>query len=189
MSGFSLDAVVKRMDLNRIVKKLGTVQKTLTGNDSILVKFVIREVLDDYRQAIVSAMGVVSSDGGTVTPESFMGLSRSITWEPLAQVTVDKKMTKGWHTEIWAATGAAKDAVKIHSTHTANTHKLFVGLQPSDGAAYKHAWKTEVGEVSTGRGTPRALFTVMNDLFRYNTPIIVEKLQQLIVREAKWGNG
>lgn len=188
MSGFSFDANVVRPDINRIVKKLTAVHKAASPkSNSVIIRFILRQVLEDYVESAVSVMGVVSSDGGTVTPKGMMGVTKSMTWEPLAQKTVDKKFEATGSAEIWAYTGAAKDGVKIHTSTTTNQSKMFAGLQPSDGAAYYHAWRTETGQFAKGRQVARPLFTVLNDIFRYNIPVIVKEINKLLVHEAKWG--
>ena len=184
-----LNAKINSADYQRIVTKLNMIRKaaTPTAGDSVVIKYVLRTVLDDYVESVVSAMGVVPAEGGSVTPKGLLGSTRSIHWEALAQATVAKKESEGWTAEIWAATGKAADAVKIHTQFTKNQAHLFAGLKSSDGAAYSHAWRTELGQFANGRKIARPLFLIINQMFTENSDKIVREINRLIIQESRWG--
>lgn len=146
------------------------------------------DILNDYKETIVSAMGSVDGEsGGSPTSKSFIGKDLNVTWAPLSSLTLSTKEIKGWSLSIWEASGETKEAVKVYET--------FAGIDGSkDQWAFEKALMTEYGG-AVHEGGPsdynkRALFTIANSIFNENKEAIKKAIAQKVVETARqqgWG--
>jgi hypothetical protein len=184
-------------DLNRIAAKLTAWQKRIFAANGEVIEFLVEEVGEDYREAVVSGMGVVSEDGGSVTLKPFLGHpGPTANFQALSDKTRSKKRKqKTWNLNIWMASGATARAVQVHSPKTsARRVEVFSGILGSTHRdELEKALRVEHGfdDPSILESWPaRSLFTVLNAAIRQYRGAIARRLHAIIIEEARmvgWG--
>lgn len=170
-------------DLKRIEDKLKKLQRV--DNQGHKVYQYRMDILENYKNAIVSLMGTVSASGGLVSI-NFLDKTQMTYWESLADSTLALKKAKGgWKLEIWEASGETKRAVKVRR------REGFVGIdRATDSEAFRKAISVEFGGNILEYGAAwaeRGLFTIANNIFIQNKDLIVKAIGKLIVEDIGWG--
>lgn len=179
-------------DLKRIEDKLKKLKDVTTNVNSGLLGNYKVSILLQYQSAIIRAMGSVqvvdygntSSFGSGFRGNVLIDFSplgvRQAHWKNLSPGTIDHKRALGYRMTIWEASGASKNAVKLHKKDS------FVGIDKNtDSEAWLHAWRTETG--AGGQFEKRALFTLANEIFLSNKQRIVEDIRNIILKHVGWG--
>lgn len=193
---------INTADFRRITQKLDNLQTALKAKDGAVLKYLFNYVALGYRDAVLSGIGTVPAndvfDRAPVhkTLKSFMDTSVSVNWNPLAASTILKKKDAGLSMSIWMATGDTADKVvkDVYFKQFPMTSKIFVGIDGSKNkAVFDRAIAAEFGGVSNPGGREfkgRALFTLLNQVFRSQLPQIrvalKEKLREAI-QDVGWG--
>lgn len=194
----SISIKFNEADVKRITGRLQRIGQELTSGRNSVFQWRLL-LLNDYKEAIVAAMGSVNVTGGSAKIEGkgkvSFGSPNSVYWKALAPLTINLKQWSGESLSIWQASGQTKQAVRV----TAETG--FAGI---DGGkfpeAYQKALNTEFGGVGKGWDSKgldgftdwpsRPLFTIANEAFKRNRENIVRQLQGWIhqtVLESGWG--
>lgn len=171
---------VNQQDIARATAKLQKTVADCSNQTSSFAKYKFT-ILDEYRKAIVSVMGVVPESGGGALSREVLGESFQVRWHGLSEWTLRLKTHYGYRLEIWEASGETKRAVKV----TGN----FAGIDgDTDPGAYAKAMEVEFG--NEGEYEARALFTVANAMILKHMPEIKARLKRGFIRTAVdngWG--
>lgn len=182
---------VNQNQLNAIQKKLNSVVNKISANTKSTALYKYRlEILNQYRETIVSAMGEVRGEEGGSVGLEMLGDFQSVHWEPLTERTLNEKRIASASLYIWEATGDTKRAVRIQSDNgfagidgRLNPDELEKALQVEFGGAFSENEKPEWYK--------RALFTIANQLFRQNREQIKREIARKVVETARqegWGS-
>lgn len=183
----------------RILDKLKKIAENAAGPYSKLY-FRVEIILQSYKDAVLSAMGTVNA--GTyrdpltgIGSMNFDGENVSFYWEPLSPRTIGykqgRKLTNGAEVTFWYATGSAKKGVKVYQKLSKYHQKAFAGIDGTkDREAFEHAIRAEYGGPSeTGKYIPpRALFTLLNEVFKKHRQRIIDGLRKDLMDGVNWGS-
>lgn len=172
-------------DLARIIQKGTRIEKNLVLKQGEVYKYVFT-VADGYNKAVLSGIGKTST--GVLSLREFLGEVKRTYWKPLHPDTLQYKASKGWTLQIWKASGAVEDAVRISVSKESTGIDLFSGIDGNKFPdAFKHAILAEYGGKATeppyGNVDDRALFTLLNILIKNNADVILKGISEAIQRE------
>lgn len=182
----------------RINEKLRKIAENATGPQSKLY-FRVEIILQGYVDAVVKAMGTMSA-GTYGDPQPATGTlefdqdSTWFHWEPLSKRTIaykqKNKLVDGAEVTFWYATGKARKSVKIFKKLTKYQQKAFAGIDGTKNPeGFEHAIRAEFGGMSDeGHYVPnRALFTLLNEIFRKHRQKILTELRSELLTGVNWG--
>lgn len=187
---------IPKQSIKRLTKKLEKMQKLAFDSRGPVVHFLVEEVGAQYRDAILSGMGVVPPGGGSVALKPVQGLQASVTFHALSDWTSEKKEAKrDWNLNIWMATGETADAVRVHPpTTTPRGAQVFSGiLGQTDRDALEKAILVEFGlddEAIKESWEGRPLFTVLNAVLVRHRKQLFHNISQALKQTALaagWG--
>jgi hypothetical protein len=191
--------------INRIRSKLMKTMQEIEKPSSAVYKYKI-VLLNEYKQAVASAMGSVSARGGNAVL-SFQGDTKAVYWKNLSPRTLARKAIRlglispsglsGYKEakaaayanfknefRIWVDTGDTRGSVDVYETDG------FAGIR-GNAETMKRAYQTEFGIGSTGKPMPaRGLFTIINAEFVRAKLKIMEHVKADVVATAiqcGWG--
>lgn len=180
---------LNKSDLSRILNRANAIERALTSSDGPVYSYVLT-VSNGYVQAVLSGMGTTST--GVLTLKNFLGEAKSVSWEPLSEVTKRRKIANNWKLEIWMATGETAKAVKVVEEKGNAGFTIRAGID-SGSKEYEKAVQAEFGGFSNPGDKPyngRALFTLLNIVFKENVAKVEAGLMVAVrkaIKQSQWG--